>query len=104
MPQAAAAGVGKVELDPLAAKKAAEEAEERRLAELRAHGTPVNPSTFSAWKARFDAEMALVRARHAGDAERRDAGLTGKAFFRQMDEARAYYMICCLPILVKMTQ
>lgn len=91
--QAAAAGVSKVELDPLAAKKAAEEAEERRLAELRAHGTPVNPSTFSAWKARFDAEMALARARHAGDAERRDAGLTGKAFFRQMDEARA---VCLL--------
>lgn len=58
------------------------------MAELRAHGTPVTPSTFAEWKARFSAEMAQARARHAGEADRRDAGPSGKAFFRQL-EARA---------------
>lgn len=67
----------------------AEEAEERRLAELRAHGTPVTPSTFAEWKARFAAEMAQARARQEGEADRRDAGPSGKAFFRQMVEVSA---------------
>ncbi len=88
-PQAAAAGLSRVEVDPLAARKAAEEAEERRLADVRAHGTPVTPATFAQWKARFDGEMAAARARRAEGGERRDAGPTGKAFFRQMDEVRA---------------
>lgn len=78
-----------MEVDPLVAKKTAEEAEERRLAELRAHGTPVTPSTFADWKARFATEMARARARHEGDADGRDAGPSGKAFFRQMDAVRA---------------
>ena len=88
-PQAAAAGLSRVEVDPLAARKAAEEAEERRLADVRAHGTPVTPATFAQWKARFDGEMAAARARRAEGGERRDAGPTGKAFFRQMDEVGA---------------
>ena len=50
-------------IDPAAAKKAAEEAEERRLAEIRALGTPVTPDTFNAWKSQFYAESALARAR-----------------------------------------
>ncbi len=52
-------------IDPAAAKKAAEEAEERRLAEIRALGTPVTPDTFNAWKAQFYAESALARTRSA---------------------------------------
>jgi hypothetical protein len=51
--------------DPAAARKAAEEAEERRLAEIRSHGTMVTPATFAEWKARFDAEMALARCARA---------------------------------------
>lgn len=48
-------------MDPAAARKAEEEAEERRIAEIRSHGTMVTPQTFAEWKARFDAEMALAR-------------------------------------------
>lgn len=51
------------EIDPVAAKKAAEEAEERRLAEIRSLGTPVTPEHFSTWKKRFYVEMALARSR-----------------------------------------
>jgi len=54
------------EIDPVAARKAAEEAEERRLAEIRSHGTPVSPATFAPWKTRFYAELAAARARCAG--------------------------------------
>ena len=50
-------------IDPAVAKKAAEEAEERRLAEIRSHGTMVTPHTFAEWKACFEAEMALARCR-----------------------------------------
>ena len=50
-------------IDPAAAKKAAEEAEERRLAEIRALGTPVTPDTFNAWKTTFYTESALARTR-----------------------------------------
>ena len=57
-----AAGVEPV-IDPVAAKKAAEEAEERRLAEIRSLGTPVTPEHFATWKKRFYAEMALARSR-----------------------------------------
>ena len=64
MPQHVQAAEGKAPvIDPAAAKKAAEEAEERRLTELRALGTPVNPDTFNAWKAQFYAESALARTR-----------------------------------------
>ncbi len=43
--------------DPEAEERRRREAEEQRLAELRAHGTPVTPEAFAEWKARFEAEM-----------------------------------------------
>lgn len=64
--QAAAAGQGTAPVDPAAARKAEEEAEERRLAEIRSHGTMVTPQTFAEWKKRFDAEMALQKAKLQG--------------------------------------
>ena len=64
--QAASAGQGAASVDPAAARKAEEEAEERRLAEIRSHGTMVTPQTFAEWKKRFDAEMALQKARIQG--------------------------------------
>ena len=51
-------------VDPAEARKAAQEAEERRLAEIRALGTPVTPDTFNVWKGQFYAETALARTRH----------------------------------------
>jgi hypothetical protein len=51
-------------LDPAAARKAAEEAEERRLAEIRSHGTPVTPDTFAPWKERFYAELKAAQSRY----------------------------------------
>lgn len=59
--QAAASGQGAAPVDPAAARKAEDEAEERRLAEIRSHGTMVTPQTFAEWKQRFDAEMALQK-------------------------------------------
>ncbi len=61
----AAAGQ-EVPVDPAAARKAADDAEERRLAEIRSHGTMVTPQTFAEWKQRFDAETALQRSRLQG--------------------------------------
>lgn len=78
----AAQGAEAPPLDPVAARKAAEEAEERRLAEIRSHGTPVTPETFAPWKERFYAELAAARAR-ADEAGKQK--LTGKQYFLQMD-------------------
>ena len=64
--QVASAGQGAAPIDPAAARKAEDEAEERRLAEIRSHGTMVTPQTFAEWKRRFDAEMALQKARLQG--------------------------------------
>ena len=50
-------------LDPAEAKRRAIEAEEARLAAQRAHGTQVTPETFVDWRKRFDAELALQKAR-----------------------------------------
>ncbi len=72
-------------LDPEAARKAEEEAEERRLAEIRSHGTMITPQTFAEWKARFEAEMALERAKVGVGGDKKDKGLTGKQFFRQLE-------------------
>ncbi|BDA46942.1 probable RWD domain-containing protein 1 [Coccomyxa sp. Obi] len=72
-------------LDPEAARKAEEEAEERRLAEIRSHGTMITPQTFAEWKARFEAEMALERAKLGEGGDKKDKGLTGKQFFRQLE-------------------
>ena len=65
--QAAASGQGAAPVDPAAARKAEEEAEERRLAEIRSHGTMVTPQTFAEWKQRFEAEMALQRGSLQGN-------------------------------------
>ncbi|EIE21921.1 hypothetical protein COCSUDRAFT_42941 [Coccomyxa subellipsoidea C-169] len=73
-------------IDPEAARKAEEEAEERRLAEIRSHGTMITPQTFAEWKARFEAEMALSKTKLTGEGgEKKDKGLTGKQFFRQLE-------------------
>lgn len=65
--QAAASGQGTAPVDPAAARKAEEEAEERRLAEIRSHGTMVTPQTFAEWKQRFETEMALQRGSLQGN-------------------------------------
>jgi len=84
----ASAGV-EVAVDPLEAKKAAEEAEERRLAELRRLGTPVTPATFAPWKQRFYAELAAAAERKRAQlADDTKGKLTGKAFFLQADSRR----------------
>ena len=72
-------------LDPEAVKKAEDEAEERRLAEIRSHGTMITPQTFAEWKTRFEAEMALERAKVGEGGDKKDKGLTGKQFFRQLE-------------------
>lgn len=77
-----------VEVDPEIAKKAAEEAEERRLAEMRRLGTPVTPETFAPWKVRFYAELAAARAR-SQKAKESEGRITGKQFFLQADSRRA---------------
>jgi hypothetical protein len=47
-------------VDPeTAAKRAAAEEEAKRQA-ARAHGTPVTPDRFQEWRAKFQAEKALV--------------------------------------------
>lgn len=61
-PPQASAGV-EAAVDPLEAKKAAEEAEEQRLAEVRRLGTPVTPATFAPWKQRFYAALAAAAER-----------------------------------------
>ena len=55
-------------LDPAEAKRRAIEAEEARLAAQRAHGTQVTPETFVEWRKRFDAELALQKARRVSNA------------------------------------
>lgn len=72
------------EIDPVAAKKAAEEADERRLAEIRSLGTPVTPEHFVTWKKRFYAEIALARSRAQAD-QAASKKLTGKQYFLQND-------------------
>lgn len=87
---------GQPTLDPEAARKLEEEAEERRLAELRSHGTMVSPQTFAEWKKRFDAEMALSRAKLTADGiDRRSKGLSGKQFFRQLEADNLQVKLQC---------
>ena len=63
-PEGAQASAGvEAAVDPLEAKKAAEEAEEQRLAELRRLGTPVTPATFAPWKQRFYAALGAAAER-----------------------------------------
>lgn len=77
--------------DPEAEEKRRREEEEARLAELRRHGTPVTVESFAAWKAKFDAEMALAKATLAADAAAAASAttakgrLTGRAWFLQQE-------------------
>ncbi|KAI7835902.1 hypothetical protein COHA_010205 [Chlorella ohadii] len=72
--------------DPEAEERRRREAEEARLAEMRAHGHAVTPEAFAEWKARFDAEMTLQRAKLEGDkSEDRKNRLTGKQWFLQQE-------------------
>lgn len=76
--------------DPEAEERRRREAEEQRMAELRAHGTPVTPEAFASWKAQFDAELALEKAKleeAAGKSEDKKGRLTGKAWFLQQEAA-----------------
>ena len=66
---------------PMDAAKRAQEEEEKRLAAARALGTPVTPSTFTEWRARFEAEMALARARLEGEQKYVNKGPSGKQWF-----------------------
>ncbi|KAK9804167.1 hypothetical protein WJX73_007930 [Symbiochloris irregularis] len=83
------AQAGPQELDPAAAKRQAAEEEEKTLAEIRAHGTPVTADTFAAWKARWDTEAALSEAKLEADAAIRASGPTGKQWFVQQEAAGA---------------
>jgi hypothetical protein len=73
--------------DPAAERRRMDEAEEARVAALRAHGTAVTPETFAAWKERFDAEVALAKAAisdpAAAAAAAGRAKLTGRQWFQQ---------------------
>lgn len=71
------------EMDPEAELKRARDAEEARVAELRAHGTAVTPETFSEWKARFDAEMSLSQSSINSVINTKTNQLTGKQWFMQ---------------------
>jgi len=71
-------------VDPEAERKRREAEEEARIAELRRHGTPVTPETFTAWKARFEAEKQLANASVVDAAAAAVSGkLTGKQWFLQ---------------------
>ena len=91
---ARAAESGGPTLDPVAEQRRMLEAEEARLAALRAHGTPVTPEAFKEWRARFDTEQALERAQLAGAGPAADGAaaapgvtprLTGKQWFLKQD-------------------
>jgi hypothetical protein len=78
--------VGGPSLDPEAERKRREAEEEVRIAELRAHGTAVTPEAFAGWKAKFDAEMALQRAKlQPVDGGDKRGKLTGKQWFMQQE-------------------
>lgn len=72
--------------DPEAEIRKAREAEENRLAELRAHGTPVTPQTFEAWRNKFEAEMKLANSSLTNESTTSaKPRLTGKAWFLQQE-------------------
>lgn len=69
-------------LDPAVLERKQREAEEVRLAELRAHGTPVTSEAFRQWQEAFEAEHGLETAFLAEDQR-----MTGKRYF-QLQESR----------------
>lgn len=74
--------------DPVAEERRRRDAEEERLAELRRHGHVVTVEAFAEWKAAFDAEQALERAKLEGDkAEDKKGRPTGKQWFLQQEAA-----------------
>ena len=80
-------------MDDVELEKRQQEAEEQRMAELRAQGTPVTEQTFAAWKQRFDAELRLQRAQLEPETVSRDKGPSGKIFF-QSQEAASMVPVC----------
>jgi len=56
--------------------------EEKRLEEERNKGTPVTAETFALWKAKFDAEIALEKAKNVDKSEKK---LTGREYFEQKE-------------------
>ncbi|EFJ40072.1 hypothetical protein VOLCADRAFT_100206 [Volvox carteri f. nagariensis] len=79
-------------VDPEVERRKAEEAAERKRAEARAHGTPVTVANFNAWKARFDAEVAMAKAKAVEALKEDDKAkrLSGKTWFlRQASEVVA---------------
>lgn len=76
--------------NPEAERRKMLEAEEARLAELRAHGTPVTPDTFDEWKSRFDAEMNLEKVNLKPDKLALGQGgkMTGRQWFQQHETAK----------------
>lgn len=77
--------------DPEVARRKELEEAERKRAEARAHGTPVTPEAFAAWKAKFDAEAAALKAKaaEAGKGDEKAQRLTGKAWFVRQAAAGA---------------
>lgn len=61
------------------------EGEEKRLADIRAQGTPVTIQTFAEWKRKFDAEVMLRKAQLEPEAVNRDKGPSGKTFFQTQE-------------------
>ena len=81
------------DFDDAELEKKKQEAEEQRLADIRAQGTPVTPQTFAHWKQRFDTEVRLKRAELEPEAVSRDKGPSGKIFFQNQDIANATRVI-----------
>lgn len=72
-------------IDPEEERRKAEEEEVARRAAARAHGHPVTVEAFNAWKARFDAELALQKEKLSENLKSEDKGLrvTGRQFFQR---------------------
>jgi RWD domain len=69
--------------DPEAERKRVQEAEDARIAALRAHGTPVTVETFAVWQERFEAERALSKATTSDAAA--EGRPSGKQWFLQQE-------------------
>ncbi|PSC71022.1 RWD domain-containing 1 [Micractinium conductrix] len=83
-----AAGMAMPSADPESEERRRRAAEEERLAEIRRHGHPVTPETFAEWKAKFDAEQALERAKlDGGKGEDKSGRPNGKQWFLQQEAA-----------------
>jgi hypothetical protein len=70
--------------DPDAELKRMQAEEERRISELRAHGTPVTPESFEKWKHDFDEEMQALKQNQPEIVSKTNT-MTGKQWFLQQD-------------------